>query len=155
MTTLKIVHSIFKFLPFILFTTTVNATAPCNFDSKDSVIYEGTLESIRLIKKDVSPYVEDTRKCTMSIEARVQGKWYSSSASYIFGPDMSQMDACGLAENRAKVKVMRELIPETLKSEKNLKCDLTNVRKSCKVIYMNVVMTDFGNQRVKMETCEK
>ena len=155
MTTLKIVHSIFKFLPFILFTTTVNATAPCNFDSKDSVIYEGTLESIRLIKKDVSPYVEDTRKCTMSIEARVQGKWYSSSASYIFGPDMSQMDACGLAENRAKVKVMRELIPETLKGEKNLKCDLTNVRKSCKVIYMNVVMTDFGNQRVKMETCEK
>jgi len=155
MTTLKIVHSIFKFLPFILFTTTVNATAPCNFDSKASVIYEGTLESIRLIEKDVSPYVEDTRKCTMSIEARVQGKWYSSSASYVFGPDMSQIDACGLAENRAKVKVMRELIPETLKSEKNLKCDLTNVRKSCKVIYMNVVMTDFGNQRVKMETCEK
>ena len=155
MTTLKIVHSIFKFLPFILFTTTVNATAPCNFDSKDSVIYEGTLESIRLIEKDVSPYVEDTRKCTMSIEARVKGKWYSSSASYVFGPDMSQMDACDLAENRAKVKVMRELIPETLKSEKNLKCDLTNVRKSCKVIYMNVVMTDFGNQRVKMETCEK
>ena len=155
MTTLKIVHSIFKILPLILFTTTVSAAAPCNFDSKDIVIYEGTLESIRLIKKDVSPYVEDTRKCTMSIEARVQGKWYSSSASYIFGPDMSQMDACGLAENRAKVKVMREVIPETLKSEKNLKCDLTNVRKSCKVIYMNVVMTDFGNQRVKMETCEK
>jgi len=32
---------------------------------------------------------------------------------------------------------------------------LTNVKNSCKVIYMNVVMTDFGNQRVKMETCEK
>ena len=155
MTTLKIVHSIFKILPLILFTTTVSAAAPCDFDSKDSVIYEGTLESIRLIKKDVSPYVEDTRKCTMSIEARVQGKWYSSSASYIFGPDMSQMDACGLAENRAKVKVMRELIPETLKSEKNLKCDLTNVRKSCKVIYMNVVMTDFGKQRIRMLSCEE
>ena len=155
MTTLKIVHSIVKSLPFILFTTTVSAAAPCNFDSKDSVIYEGTLESVRLIEKDVSPHVEDTRKCTMSIEARVKGEWYPSSASYVFGPDMSQMDACGLAENRAKVKVMREVIPETLKSEKNLKCDLTNVKKSCKVIYMNVVMTDFGNQRVKMETCEK
>ena len=154
MTTLKIVHSIFKILPLILFTTTVSAAAPCDFNSKDIVIYEGTLESIRLIKKDVSPYVEDTRKCTMSIEARVQGKWYSSSASYVFGPDMSQMDACGLAENRAKVKVMREVIPETLKSEKNLKCDLTNVRKSCKVIYMNVVMTDFGKQRIRMLSCE-
>ena len=154
MTTLKIVHSIFKILPLILFTTTVSAAAPCDFNSKDIVIYEGTLESIRLIEKNVSPYVEDTRKCTMSIEARVKGKWYSSSASYVFGPDMSQMDACGLAENRAKVKVMRELIPETLKSEKNLKCDLTNVRKSCKVIYMNVVMTDFGKQRIRMLSCE-
>ena len=157
MTTLKIVHSIFKFLPFILFTTTVSATAPCDFDSKDSVIYEGTLESVRLIKKDIqfNPQIKDVLKCVMSIEARVKGKWYPSKGEYMFGPDMSQEDACGLAENRAKVKVMREVIPETLKSEKNLKCDLTNVRKSCKVIYMNVVMTDFGNQRVKMETCEK
>ena len=157
MTTLKIVHSTFKILPFILFTTTVSAAAPCNFDSKDSVIYEGKLESVRLIKKDIqfNPQIKDVLKCVMSIEARVKGKWYPSKGEYMFGPDMSQEDACGLAENRAKVKVMREIIPETLKSEKNLKCDLTNVRKSCKVIYMNVVMTDFGNQRVKMETCEK
>ena len=157
MTTSKIVHSIFKILPLILFTTTVSAAAPCNFDSKDSVIYEGTLESVRLIKKDIqfNPQIKDVLKCVMSIEARVKGKWYPSKGEYMFGPDMSQEDACGLAENRAKVKVMREVIPETLKSEKNLKCDLTNVKKSCKVIYMNVVMTDFGNQRVKMETCEK
>ena len=157
MTTLKIVHSIFKILPLILFTTTVSAATPCNFDSKDSVIYEGKLESVRLIKKDIqfNPQIKDVLKCVMSIEARVKGKWYPSKGEYMFGPDMSQEDACGLAENRAKVKVMREVIPETLKSEKNLKCDLTNVRKSCKVIYMNVVMTDFGNQRVKMETCEK
>ena len=157
MTTLKIVHSIFKFLPLILFTTTVSAAAPCDFDSKDSVIYEGKLESVRLIKKDIqfNPQIKDVLKCVMSIEARVKGKWYPSKGEYMFGPDMSQEDACGLAENRAKVKVMREVIPETLKSEKNLKCDLTNVKKSCKVIYMNVVMTDFGNQRVKMETCKK
>ena len=157
MTTSKIVHSIFKILPFILLTTTVSAAAPCDFDSKDSVIYEGKLESFRLIKKDIqfNPQIKDVLKCVMSIEARVKGKWYPSKGEYMFGPDMSQEDACGLAENRAKVKVMREVIPETLKSEKNLKCDLTNVRKSCKVIYMNVVMTDFGNQRVKMETCEK
>ena len=157
MTTSKTVHSIFKILPFILFTTTVSAAAPCNFDSKDSVIYEGKLESVRLIKKDIqfNPQIKDVLKCVMSIEARVKGKWYPSKGEYMFGPDMSQEEACGLAENRAKVKVMREVIPETLKSEKNLKCDLTNVKKSCKVIYMNVVMTDFGNQRVKMETCEK
>ena len=68
---------------------------------------------------------------------------------------MSQMDACGLAENRAKVKVMREIIPETLKGEKSLKCDLTNVRQSCKFIYMDVVMADFGQQRVRMKSCDE
>ena len=91
----------------------------------------------------------------MSIEARVKGKWYPSKASYTFGPDMSQMDACGLAENRAKVKVMREVIPETLTGEKNLKCTLTKVKNSCRIVYMNVVMTDFGKQRVRMVSCNE
>ena len=138
-----------------LLTTSALAAAPCNFDSKSKVVYEGKLESVRLIKKDISTHVEDTRKCTMSIEARVKGKWYPSKASYIFGPDMSQMDACGLAENRAKVKIMREVIPETLTGEKNLKCALTNIKKSCSIVYMNVVMTDFGKQRVRMVSCDE
>ena len=138
-----------------LLTTSALADAPCDYESKSKVIYEGKLESVRLIKKDISTHVEDTRKCTMSIEARVKGKWYPSKASYIFGPDMSQMDACGLAENRAKVKVMREVIPETLTGEKNLKCSLTNIRQSCMFIYMDVVMADFGQQRVRMKSCDE
>ena len=137
-----------------LLTTSAFAEAPCDFESKSKVVYEGRLESVRLIKKDISQHVEDTRKCTMSIEARVKGKWYPSKGSYIFGPDMSQMDACELAENRAKVKVMREVIPETLTGEKNLKCTLTNIKKSCSIVYMNVVMTDFGKQRVRMVSCD-
>ena len=136
-------------------TTSAFADAPCDFESKSKVIYEGKLESVRLINKNISQHVEDTRKCTMSIEARVKGKWYPSKGSYIFGPDMSQMDACGLAENRSKVKVMREIIPETLKGEKNLKCTLTNIRQSCMFIYMDVVMADFGQQRVRMKSCDE
>ena len=143
------------FLCTLLTTSALATEAPCDYSSKSKVIYEGKLESVRLIKKDISTHVEDTRKCTMSIEARVKGKWYPSKASYIFGPDMSQMDACGLAENRAKVKVMRETIPETLKGEKNLKCNLTNVKNSCRIVYMNVVMTDFGKQRIRMESCDE
>ena len=143
------------FLCTLLTTSALATETPCDYSSKSKVVYEGKLESVRLIKKDISTHVEDTRKCTMSIEARVKGKWYPSKASYIFGPDMSQMDACGLAENRAKVKVMREVIPETLKGEKNLKCSLTNVKNSCRIVYMNVVMTDFGKQRVRMESCDE
>ncbi len=140
-----------------LLTTAALADAPCNFDSKSKVIYEGKIESVRFINKKIqsNPKVKDVLKCVVSIEARVKGKWHPSKGEYMFGPDMSQEDACGLAENRAKVKVMREVIPETLKSEKNLKCDLTNVRQSCKFIYMDVVMADFGQQQIRMKSCDE
>jgi hypothetical protein len=139
-----------------LLTTTALATeTPCDYKSKDKLIYEGSIESVRVVKKDVQKYVEDTRKCTMRLESRVNGKWYPSTGEYIFGPDMSEVDACERAENRAKIKVMRTIIPETLKSEKNLKCDLTSPKKSCKVVYINAVVGEFGQQKVRMISCDE
>ena len=133
---------------------TSNAIA-CDYESNDEVQFEGNIESVRLIDKKVYPYVEDTRICTMHIESRIKGEWYPSKAKYIFGSDMSEDTACSLAENRAKVKVMREKLPEKLTSKRNLSCDLTTVRNSCKVIYMNVEMPVLGTQRVKLKTCEE
>ena len=139
-----------------LLTTTALATeTPCDYKSKDKLIYEGSIESVRVVKKDVQKYVEDTRKCTMRLESRVNGKWYPSTGEYIFGPDMSEVDACERAENRAKIKVMRTIIPETLKSEKNLKCDLTSPKNSCKVVYINAVVGEFGQQKVRMISCDE
>ena len=145
------------FLCTLLTTTALATETPCDYTSKDKVIYEGKIESVRLIDKKIqsNPKVKDVLKCVVSIEARVKGKWHPSKGEYMFGPDMSQKDACDLAENRAKVKVMREIIPETLKSEKNLKCNLTKVKNSCRIVYMNVVMTDFGKQRVRMVSCNE
>ena len=133
---------------------TSNAIA-CDYESNDEIQFEGSIESVRLIDKKVYPYVEDTRICTMHIESRISGEWYPSKAKYIFGSDMSEDTACSLAENRAKVKVMREKLPEKLTSKRNLSCDLTTVRNSCKVIYMNVEMPVVGTQRVKLKTCEE
>ena len=139
-----------------LLTTTALATeTPCDYKTKTKVVYEGSIESVRAVKKDVQKYVEDTRKCTMNIEARIKGKWYGSTGNYIFGPDMSEVDACSLAEERAKTKVMRTIIPETLKSEKNLKCDLTSPKKSCKVVYINAVVGEFGQQQVRILSCDE
>ena len=127
----------------------------CDYESNDEVQFEGNIESVSLIDKKVYPYVEDTRICTMHIESRIKGEWYPSKAKYIFGSEMSEDTACSLAENRAKVKVMREKLPEKLTSKRNLSCDLTTVRNSCKVIYMNVEMPVLGTQRVKLKTCEE
>ena len=150
-----------------LLTTTALATeTPCDYTSRDKVVYEGKIESVRNVKKELqsNPKVKDILKCVVSIEARVKGKWYSSDGEYMFGPDMSQKDACDHAENRAKVKVMREVIPETLKSEKNLKCDLksnlTKPENSCNIVYVNGLMDNttghWGQtrQRIRIKVCD-
>ena len=143
----------YKLPLLLLFSTTALADTPCDYKVDDKVIYQGSIESVRLISKDIqaNPKIKDIRKCVVDIEARVDGKWHSSKGEYMFGPDMSQVDACTHAEDRAKKKVMREIIPETMTSEKNLKCDLTSSKKSCKVIYMN---TSIGKVKF-MESCEK
>ena len=138
---------------FTLLSSTALAEIPCDYKVNDNIIYEGKIESVKLLSKSVEkvPKVKDIRKCMVSIEARVDGAWHPSKGEYMFGPDMSQMDACNHAEDRAKKGIMREIIPETLKSEKKLNCHLTNVRKSCKVIYMN---TSIGKVKF-MESCEE
>ena len=143
----------YKLPLLLLFSTTALADAPCDYKVDDKVIYQGSIESVRLISKDIqaNPKIKDIRKCIVSIEARVHGKWHPSKGEYMFGPDMSQMDACNHAEDRAKKGIMREIIPETLKSEKKLNCSLTNVKKSCRVIYMN---TNIGKVKFT-ESCEK
>ena len=136
-----------------LLSSTALAETPCDYKVNDTITYKGSIESVRLISKDIqaNPKIKDIRKCVVDIEARVDGKWHPSKGEYMFGPDMSQVDACTHAESRAKKKVMREIIPETMTSEKNLKCDLTSSKKSCKVIYMN---TSIGKVKF-MESCEK
>ena len=138
---------------FTLLSSTALAEIPCDYKVNDNIIYEGKIESVRLVSKSVEkvPKVKDIRKCMVSIEARVDGKWYPSKGEYMFGPDMSQVDACTHAEDRAKKQVMREKIPETLKSEKKLNCSLTKSKKSCRVIYMN---TSIGKVKF-METCDE
>ena len=138
---------------FTLLSSTALAEIPCDYKVNDNIIYEGKIESVKLLSKSVEkvPKVKDIRKCMVSIEARVDGAWHPSKGEYMFGPDMSQMDACNHAEDRAKKGIMREIIPETLKSEKSLNCHLTNIKKSCKVIYMN---TSIGKVKFT-ESCEK
>mgnify|MGYP003627044672 FL=1 len=138
----------------LLTSTTLATETPCDYTTKTKVVYEGNIESVRVVNKDVQKYVEDTRKCTMNIEARIKGKWYPSKANYIFGPDMSELDACSLAENRAKTKVMRTIIPETLKSENNLKCDLTSPKKSCRVVLIDAEVSGYGKQQIRMLSCD-
>ena len=99
------------------------AEAPCNYETKTTTQFQGVLESTKLEQRHVFPYVDDTRKCNVVIQSKLNGKWYPSTGTYVFGPDMAEMKACSLAEDRAKVKVIRAHLPEKLVSQKKLKCD--------------------------------
>ena len=143
----------YKLPLFLLLSTSVFAEVPCNYKSDDIITYQGKIDSVKLISETVEniPNVKYFRRCVVSIEAKVKDEWYPSKGVYIFGPNMSSADACSHAEIRAKKEVMRTNIPETITSKKNVKCDLTNVRKGCSVIYMN---TSIGKVKF-MENCEE
>ena len=143
----------YKLPIFLLISTPVFAEAPCNYKANDVITYQGKIDSIKLVSESVEniPDVKYFRKCVVSIEAKVKGAWYPTKGSYTFGPNMSVADACSHAEVRAKKKVMRTTIPETITSKKNIKCDLTKVRRGCRVLYMS---TSIGKVNF-METCEK
>ena len=91
-----------------LLSSTALAEIPCDYKVNDKIIYEGKIESVKLVSKSVEkvPKVKDIQNCKVSIEARVDGAWYPSKGEYMFGPDMSQMDACTHAEDRAKKGIM-------------------------------------------------
>ena len=140
----------------ILLLRTVNAVS-CDYESNDEIVLQGSIESIKINKKTVFPYVQDTRKCRIRLSARIDKQWYPSSGEYVFGPDMTETEACSNAENRAKLNVIREVIPETLQSKRKLNCntkDLTRSKSSCMIAYMDVVIRGQGKQKLKMEMCD-
>ena len=140
----------------VLLLRTLNSVA-CDYESNDEIVFQGNIDSVRIEKRTVFPYVEDTRKCRIRLSARIDKEWYPSSGEYVFGPDMTETEACSNAENRAKLNVMREVIPETLQSQRKLNCntkDLTRSNSSCMIAYMDVVIRGQGKQKLKMEMCD-
>ena len=129
----------------------------CEYKSDDEIIFQGSIESVRIVKQTVFPCIEDRRKWRIKIDARIKRKWYPPSGEYVFGPDMSETESCSKAENRAKLSIMREVIPETLKSKRELNCskkDLTKSKSSCTIAYMDVLIRGQGKQKLKMEMCK-
>ena len=103
--------------------------------------------------------IAEFHELEVEIESKIKKKWYPSSGNYIFGPDMSESEACNYAEQRAKKNIMRQKMRERLKSRSHLKCLQRQVsmssKNSCNTIYMNVRMENEGIQKVKMRLCPK
>ena len=64
----------------------VFATNPCDYDSQTVSTYQGTIESLNVEKREIFPYYQETKKCKVLVQGKVQGKWYYTSQDYIFTP---------------------------------------------------------------------
>ena len=68
------------------------------------------------------PYIEDTRKCVISMEVLIDDEWYITSGMFTFSPDMSENQACINAEYRAKEQIIRKVSPEVLTAKTDMVC---------------------------------
>lgn len=103
------------------------AEAPCEYDKTVETNWTQQIEKTSNIDKKVFPYVEDTRKCIMSMDVVIDGTTYPTEGAYVFGPDMTENDACEQATVKAKKKVIGEVSPEVLTAKTEMNCSTRSV----------------------------
>ena len=122
--------SILCLLPTMVYAQDYVAYHPCDFKNQTISTYQGTIESLKIEKKEVFPYYGETKKCKVLIQGKIQGIWYFTSEDYIFNSDMSENEACDRAIDNAKDKLTAEYIPESIETKKNLDCTLTKPKEN-------------------------
>jgi len=98
------------------------ADTPCDYVKDVQTNWTHQIEKTENIKRDVFPYVENTRKCVMSMDVIINGQTYPTEGDYIFGPDMTENDACDNATVNAKKSIISEVSPEVLTAKTNMNC---------------------------------
>lgn len=100
----------------------VFADAPCSYDKTVETNWTQQIEKTSNLDKKVFPYVDDTRKCIMTMDVTIGGQTYPTEGSYVFGPDMSENNACEQATINAKKSVISKVSPEILTAKTEMNC---------------------------------
>ena len=109
------------------------ADSPCDYVKDVQTNWTQQIEKTSNIDRKVFPYVEDTRKCVMSMDVTINGQTYPAEGSYVFGPDMTENDACDNATVNAKKSIISEVSPEVLTAKTEMNCS-TKPQESVQVV---------------------
>lgn len=108
---------------FILFLTVIAfADTDCQYDKSVQTNWTHKIEKTENYQKKVYPYVDDTRKCIVSMDVTINSTSYYTHGEYVFGPDMSENNACEQAVIKAKKKVISKVSPEILSAKTEMNC---------------------------------
>ena len=109
-------------IPALCLLSGVAAASECKYTTDVDTSFEGVISKSQNYDKKTYPYVDDTRKCVVNMDVKINGKWHPTSGTYVFGPDTSENDACKSAELSAKESILRTTVPEKLKKTMEQKC---------------------------------
>ena len=98
------------------------AETPCDYTKDVSTNWTKQIQKTENVERNVFPYVESTRKCVMTMDVTIDGQTYPAEGSYVFGPDMTENDACDNATVNAKKSVITEVSPEILSAKTEMNC---------------------------------
>lgn len=111
------------------FCTNAFATeADCKYNSNVKAAYEQTVDKTEIIDRVVKRYpIEGNfRICTMKFRMKLGNRTYPITESYVFGPDMTENQACQLAEYKAVETLQRAHSKKVFKIQQKYDCVLKN-----------------------------
>jgi hypothetical protein len=95
----------------------------CDYSDKTTVKIVGNIDAIRNYEHKVADYAEEKRICAVSFDAKIGENWVKTKNFYVFGPNMSQNEACNKAKDKAKVSALQENAPQVINNEVEHICD--------------------------------
>lgn len=98
------------------------AMAECELQQVTDAEIHGEIERIQDIKRYVTAWTDNQRKCNVQFNALVQGQWFTALGAYAFKNSESEEKACAQAFKAGQKNLLQELFPETVFSNDLLVC---------------------------------
>ena len=92
------------------------AESECEYIDMTHVKTIGNIEQTRNYEQETAHYAEEKRVCAVKIDVKIGKNWVKTQDFYVFGPEMSQNDACNKAKDKAKPKA-RKMVKKAFVSE--------------------------------------
>ena len=113
-------------LPLILVCGSANALeVTCDYSDRTVVKTVGKIEKTRNFRKETADYAEEKRVCAVKFDAKIGNNWVETHDFYVFGPEMSENNACDKAKEKAKVKALVQFAAQNVTSIQEEICDET------------------------------
>ena len=111
-------------LIIMLVATNANTTeVNCEYSDKTTAEMMGQIDGIRNFQSKTKDYTEEKRVCAVQFEAKIGEKWVKTRDFYVFGPDMSQTEACNKAKDKAKLQALELHAPQIVTSNVEHYCE--------------------------------